>query len=51
MNIIHNIIPNNTISHITNIRYIFNKYPDINYNIYADDIELHSNIESSDQLQ
>ena len=33
------------------IQHIFNKYPDVNYNLYADDIKLHSNIESSDQLQ
>ena len=26
-------------------------YPDVNYNLYADDIELHSNIGSTDQLQ
>ena len=36
---------------LTPIQHIFNKYPDINYYLYADDIELHSNIESSDQLQ
>ena len=36
---------------LTPIQHIFNKYPDLNYNLYADDIELHSNIESSDQLQ
>ena len=36
---------------LSSIQHIFNKYPDVNYNLYADDIELHSNIESSDQLQ
>ena len=36
---------------LTPIQLIFNKYPDVNSNLYADDIELHSNIESSDQLQ
>ena len=36
---------------LTPIQHIFNKYPDVNYNLYADDIELHSNIDSSDQLQ
>ena len=36
---------------LTPIQHIFNKYPNVNYNLYADDIELHSNIESSDQLQ
>ena len=35
---------------LTPIQHIFNKYPDVNYNLYADDIALHSNIESSDQL-
>ena len=34
----------------TPIQHIFNKYPDVNYNLYADDIELHSNIESTYQL-
>ena len=33
------------------ILHIFNKYQDVNYNLYADDIELHSNIDSTDQLQ
>ena len=36
---------------LTPIQHIFNKYPDVNYNLYADDIELHSNIDSTDQLQ
>ena len=36
---------------MTPIQHIVNKYPDINYNLYADDIELHSNIESLNQLQ
>ena len=36
---------------MTRIQHIFNKYPDVNSNLYADDIELYSNIESSDQLQ
>ena len=36
---------------LTPIQHTFNKYPDVNYNLYADDIELHSNIESSYQLQ
>ena len=35
----------------TSIQHIFNKYPNVNYNLYAVDIELHSNIESLDQLQ
>ena len=39
------------IKHGFPIQHIFNKYPDVNYNLYTDDIELHSNIESSDQLQ
>ena len=30
---------------LTPIKHLFNKHPDINYNLYADDIELHSNIE------
>ena len=33
------------------IQHIFNKYPDVNYNLYADDIELHSIIDSTDNLQ
>ena len=36
---------------MTPTQHIFNKYPDVDYNLYADDIELRSNIESSDQLQ
>ena len=36
---------------LTPIQHIFNKYPDANYNLYADNIELHSNIESLDKLQ
>ena len=36
---------------LTPVQHIFNKYPDVNYNLYADDIELHFNIDSTDQLQ
>ena len=35
---------------LTPIQHIFNKYQDVNYNLYADDIELHSNTDYSDQL-
>ena len=44
----HN-IPQNAIF-LTPIQYIFNKHPDINYNLFTDEIELHSNIDSSNQL-
>ena len=37
--------------YIYTLQHIFNKYPDVNYILYADDIELHSNIDTTDQLQ
>ena len=43
--------PHYSLYFLTPIQYIFNKYPDINYNLNADDIELHSNIYSIDQVQ
>ena len=43
-------IPHYSLYFLTPIQYIFNKYPDINYNLNADDIELYSNIYSIDQV-
>ena len=35
---------------LTSIQHICIAYPGIDYNIYVDDIELYSNIDSTDQL-